>query len=128
MSGGQDDWVVVYRGHAMSALDLVEAMLAAEGLEPRRLGRASPALLGAGEMAIEQLIEVRAENVEAARALVVASESASSDPHAIEELEAEALRAELPREPERAASTGPSVWSMALIAVALVLAYLWLRG
>jgi hypothetical protein len=48
-------------------------MLRAEGLEPRRLGKASPALLGAGDWAIEQLIEVPRQHEPAARALIAAS-------------------------------------------------------
>ena len=122
-----EDWIVVYRSGSAAALDLVEAMLTAEGLQPRRLGRASPALLGAGESAVAQLIEVPAAHAEVARALVAASESADNDPKASAELEDEALRARAALDPGPGAVEGPSIWTVALIAVALFLGYLCLR-
>jgi hypothetical protein len=85
-----DDFVVVYRGFSLPALELVEAMLRAEGLAPRRRGKASPALLGMGDYSVEQLIEVPREHEPAARALIASSANA---PAQTDELEAQALSA-----------------------------------
>lgn len=123
-----DDWVVVYRGFAVPALDLVQAMLHAEGLEPRRLGKASPALLGIGNFAVEQLIEVSREHEQAALALLAASVQGSTDTERSEELETQALNAPTdspsPAVPERAGFTAPMI---VLIVVVAILLFFWMR-
>jgi len=123
-----DAWVVVYRGFAVPALDLVQAMLEAEGLEPRRLGKANPAMLGIGNSAVEQLIEVRREHEQAAVALIAASLQGSADAAQSEELEQQALNA--PMEPSNRGVPergGFSAQMIALIVAAFVLLFLWLR-
>jgi hypothetical protein len=123
-----DDWAVVYRGFAVPTLDLVQAMLDAEGLEPRRLGKANPALLGIGNSAVEQLIEVPREHEQAALALIADSLRGPADGAQSEELEKEALNA--PIEPphrtvlERGGFSAPTI---ALIVVAVILFVLWMR-
>ena len=89
----EEDYVVVYRGFDLAGLDLVESMLRAEGFEPRRLGKAQPALLGMGNATLEQLIAVAPEHEAAARALIAASQQAPSDPAQLKALEAQALDA-----------------------------------
>jgi hypothetical protein len=124
-----EDWVVVYRGFAVPALDLVEAMLQSEGLEPRRLGKASPSLLGVGDWAIEQLIEVPREHEQAALALVAASLQVSSDATQADDLETQALNA--PREPPNDAADakrgGLNVKTIMLIVVVAILLFFWMR-
>jgi hypothetical protein len=122
-----DDWVVVYRGFAVPTLDLVQTMLQAEGLEPRRLGKATPALLGVGSFAVEQLIEVPRQHEETARALIAASLQAPTDAAQSEELEAQALS--MPAEPsdsEEAKRRGFSAQTIALIVVVAIVLYFWL--
>lgn len=125
-----DDWVVVYRGFAVSALDMVQTMLSAEGLEPRRLGNASPALMGVGDWAVEQLIEVPRGHEQAARALIAASPPASGeDPQQSADLEAEALSAgrapaNVAAQPERG---GFSALIIALIVAVTVVLFFVLR-
>lgn len=84
--------VVVYRSTDPVALDLVEDMLRVEGLSPQRLGRANPALLGAGAYAIEQLIAVPDRHADEARALIEAR-GAGPRPEDVADLEQQALRA-----------------------------------
>jgi hypothetical protein len=125
---GGDDWVVVYRGYSVPALDLVQAMLHAEGFSPRRLGKASPALLGIGNSAVEQLIEVPRAHEQAALALIAASAQGSSDAAQAEELEEQALSA--PPEPSSPAAQergGFSPPMIALIVVVVTLLFLWSR-
>jgi PleD family two-component response regulator len=123
-----DDWVVVYRGFAVPALDLVQAMLDAEGFEPRRLGRANPALLGVGNAAVEQLIEVRREHENAAVALITASLQASPDAAQSEKLEQQALSAPIEPSSRSVADRGGfSPQIIALIVAAFILLFLWLR-
>ena len=123
-----DDWVVVYRGFALPALDLVEAMLQAEGLEPRRLGKASPSLLGVGDNAIEQLIEVPRAHEQAALALIAASRDGSNDATQADDLAAQALNA--PAEPSSDAADAKrgslNAKTIALIVVVIVLLFLWM--
>ena len=113
----------------MPALDLVEAMLRAEGLEPRRLGNASPSLLGVGDWAIEQLIEVPSEREQAALALIAASLQASSDATQADDLETQALNA--PREPPNDAAGAErgdlNVKTIVLIVAVALLLFLWMR-
>lgn len=112
----------------MPALDLVQAMLHAEGLEPRRLGKASPALLGLGNSAVEQLIEVPREHEQAALALIAASLQGSPDAAQSEDLEKQALSA--PMEPSNRTVPergGFSAQMIALIVVVIILLFLWMR-
>jgi hypothetical protein len=120
-----NDWVVVYRGFAVPALDLVQAMLHAEGLEPRRLGNASPALLGVGNFAVEQLIEVPRKHEQAALALIAAS--GPTDEGQSDELENEALNAKTPANASVPPRAGFDAQTIALIVVAAILLYLWLQ-
>jgi hypothetical protein len=123
-----EDWVVVYRGFAAPTLDMMQGMLEAEGLQPRRVGNASPALAGIGEAAIEQCIEVAPEHAQAARALIAASELPASDPTQADELEAQALNA--PRETSTTSEAdrgGFSVPVIALIVATLLVLFLLLR-
>lgn len=126
MDGG--DWVVVYRGFAVPTLDLVQAMLDAEGLEPRRLGKASPALLGVGNSAVEQLIEVPREHEQSALALIAASLGGLNETAPSDDLEQQALNA-----PSDSAIAGQrpgrgfSAEMIALIVVVAVALFLWLR-
>jgi hypothetical protein len=106
------DYVVVYRGFDPAGLDLVESMLRAEGLEPRRLGKAQAALLGIGNAALEQLIAVAPEHESAALALIAASQQAS-EPGQLEALEAQALQARVP--PDDVAVEGPSSQTVRLV-------------
>jgi hypothetical protein len=122
-----DEWVVVYRGLAVPALDLVQAMLHAEGLEPRRLGKASPALLGIGNFAVEQLIEVPRKHEQAALALIAASLLPPTDEAQSEALENEALNATTPANTAVPTRAGFNEQTIALIVVAAILLYLWLR-
>jgi len=121
------DWVVVYRGFAPSALDLVESMLRVEGLTPRRLGNAAPAMLGAGEWVVEQLIEVPREHEQAALALIESSRELARDPEFATELEAQALAAAPPAAAARGSAQGPGVKLIVLFGGVLLLLYCWLR-
>jgi len=127
MGDAPDDWVVIYRGGSVAALDLLEAMLTAEGFEPRRLGRASPALLGTGESAVVQMITVRAQHAAAARALLEASSVASQDPGDIADLEEQAMRARPLADTRGVVPDGPSIGTAVLLVLAVLLGYLWLR-
>lgn len=66
---------IVYRGTNTLELDMLEGMLAAEGLAVVRLGRASPALLGAGDSAFIQMLQVPTEQAPRALALLGASQA-----------------------------------------------------
>jgi hypothetical protein len=121
-----DDWVVVYRGFAVPMLDLVQGMLHAEGLEPRRLGTASPAQLGVGNFAVEQLIEVPRKHEQTALMLIAAS--ASVDASQSDELEKQALNA--PKEPPSPVGSGRSDLGAQVIVLTVVVAiilFFWLR-
>ncbi len=124
-----DDWVIVYRGFSVPALDLAETMLRAEGLEPRRLGQARPSLLGVGDSAIEQLIEVPREHEQAARDLIAASLQTSGDAKQADELEAQALNAapEPPGDAADAKGGGFDAKTLALFIGLGLLLYFWLR-
>lgn len=123
-----DDWAVVYRGFSVTVLELVQAMLHAEGLEPRRLGKANPALLGVGNFAVEQLIAVPREHEQEALALIAETLRASTDAAQAEELETQALSA--PTALRTATGSGRGGFSAPMIALIVglaVLLYLWLR-
>jgi hypothetical protein len=123
-----DDWAVVYRGFSVPALDIVQAMLQAEGLEPRRLGKASPAMLGAGNFAVEQLIEVPREHEQVALALIADALRGSTDAARSEELETQALSAPpASASPAVAGQGGFSARVIAVIVVVAVVLYLLLR-
>lgn len=92
MGGAQSQWVVVYRGLSAGTVDVVEAMLRAQGLTPHRQGRGSPALAGVGMHALEQRISVRAEEADRAQELLEAFDDELDD-DALEKLETEALGA-----------------------------------
>ena len=64
---------IVYRGYDPVDLELVEAQLRAAAVPYVRLGRGNAAMLGVGNYIVEQLIEVAAEHVDEARALVSAA-------------------------------------------------------
>ena len=87
-----ENYVVVYRGFDLSALDLVESMLQAEGITPRRQGKTVPSMLGLGNAALEQLIAVAPERAAEARALIAASDHAQPQSE-VDDLEAQALGA-----------------------------------
>lgn len=123
------DFVVVYRGFETATLDLVEAMLRAEGLGPRRLGRANPALAGVGNSAVEQLIEVPREHEQPARALIAAVQEAPATPDQLADLEAQAMSAE-GREGDALDQTdtsGPDLRLMVLLVIAAILVFVALR-
>jgi hypothetical protein len=128
---GSGDWVVVYRGFEPAGLDLVESMLRVEGLEPRRLGQtSSPALLGVGEALVQQLVEVPREHVQAARALIAASNTLSPDAAVAEDLEAQALGDSIEQPAHDDAPDARSragIRFPALLLAAGFLIYLWLR-
>lgn len=93
MGSGSTETEVVYRSMDVVALALIEDRLRLAGLEPYRLGRVEPALLGAGMAALEQLIAVPQAHASAARALIEQTEQLAQDPSQQAELEAEALDA-----------------------------------
>ncbi|HMI90462.1 MAG TPA: DUF2007 domain-containing protein [Polyangiales bacterium] len=64
---------IVYRGYDPVELEMVEAQLRAADVPYVRLGRGNAAMLGVGNYIMEQLIEVPAEHVDEARALVSAA-------------------------------------------------------
>jgi len=67
---------IVYRGYDPVELELIEAQLRAADVPYVRLGRGNAAMLGVGNYIVEQLIEVAAEHVDEARALVSAARAA----------------------------------------------------
>lgn len=88
--------VVVYRGTDVTTLDLLEGLLRVEGLQPTRLGRADPALLGAGIGVVEQRIAVPPAHAARAEALIAGACRPLRDVAADARLEALALREPLP--------------------------------
>ena len=110
MGDSKQERVVVYRGLEANALNMVEAMLDAEGMQPHRLGRANPALAGIGMHALEQRISVPAEHGEAARALIEQSEQVADADQAAK-LEQQAVDAEpIPSErPPLPSDSGPDL-------------------
>lgn len=125
-----EDQVEVYRGTDVSTLALIEDMLTAEGFEPERLGRASPALVGVGIAALMQRIVVPRAHADEARALVERME-AERDATDDSELEAEAMRASQPRDHPSAGQARalpplrPATLAF-LIAIAILVVW-WLR-
>ena len=107
------DQVVVYRSYDPLAVELAEARLRAAEIPFVRAGRGSAALLGMGDLAIEQLVAVALEHAQQARELLAAGAvAADDDQHADEE---PASDLDSPTEP-RAASRAQ------LFALALALA------
>lgn len=121
---GSDDYVIVYRGFDVTGLDMVESMLRAEGLEPQRLGKAQPALLGVGNAAVEQLIAVAPEHADAAISLIGASQRVPNGQLELAELEAQALSAEPARSP---GIRGPNLKLLVLLILGGALLYSLLR-
>ncbi len=97
----QPERVIVYRGFDAGLLDMVEGRLREEGLEPIRLGRSRPELLGIGTAALEQMIEVPAAMAEEARRLIEAIH-AKPDAKTLSELERQATEAAPVRERQAA--------------------------
>ena len=93
MGDAEEEWVVVYRGLVANTVDMVESMLEAEGLQPLRDGRASPALAGVGMHAVEQRISVLASSAQSARSLIEAFD-AGVDADTLADLEEQAIHAE----------------------------------
>lgn len=124
-SGAQ--YVTVYRGLQQTAVEMLEAMLDAEGLRPRRQGRTNAALVGVGMYAMEQLIEVPAEHAERARELIAAFEQAPGDAQA-SALEEEALRAAPVTSASAPLDARPILRALALVAAVVALWWLarWL--
>jgi hypothetical protein len=70
---------IVYRGYDPVEVELIEAQLRAAAVPYVRLGRGNAAMLGVGNYIVEQLIEVAAEHVDEARALVAAARADDDD-------------------------------------------------
>jgi len=128
MGEPQSQWVVVYRGLNASTVDVVEAMLHAQGLTPHRQGRTSPALAGVGMHAMEQRISVQAEEADRARELLDAFDG-ELDEGALEQLETEALGAEpVPQPGSLEGASSLTYFTFGVVVLAILAAALWLSG
>jgi hypothetical protein len=120
MGGVSSDgpFVTVYRGLHGTTVDMVESMLASEGLEPRRLGRSQAALVGVGMYAVEQLIEVPKAHAERATTLIAALEQQASDVDEAQ-LEQAALAASMPEDASEAGAARSLIpFLMLMLAIA----------
>ena len=109
------DKAIIFRSYDPIAVELAEASLRAAEIPFVRLGRAHAALLGVGELGLEQLIEVDHEHAETARELL-----AEIPPASVEEEEPGAERG-----PVRAAegiSLRAKIVLSAVVLIVLVLA------
>ena len=128
MAEPQSEWIVVYRGVSASTVDVVEAMLQAQGLTPHRQGRTSPALAGVGMHAMEQRISVEAAEVDRARELLEEFDKELDD-EALSQLESEALDAEPVAQVDPSEhSLGRSDVMFAVAVLAALAAVIWLVG
>jgi hypothetical protein len=89
---------IVFEATDTTLLDVVQHKLEAEGLEPRRLGRTHAALMGGGNAAFMQMIDVPVRHRELALLLLEAEQSGEVD-----DLDAQALAATADATPHHSA-------------------------